>query len=134
MYILFLVYVMNSCYNGSILQQNIPNHAYVTKPVHQQIALFIFHFLFLCPSYCMSELIINVHYNKKVKVKLSCYMPWRHTGGERRYSTYSYLTSALDGVSSQHRALATLYPQGKNPQYPLGRRLGGPQSQSGRRR
>jgi hypothetical protein len=32
----------------------------------------------------------------KNKVKLSCYMPWRHMG-ERRYSPYSYLTSALGG-------------------------------------
>jgi hypothetical protein len=33
------------------------------------------------------------------KVKLSRYMPWRHMGGggERRYGSYSYLTSALDG-------------------------------------
>jgi hypothetical protein len=30
------------------------------------------------------------------KEKLSCYMPWRHMG-ERRYSSYSYLTSALNG-------------------------------------
>jgi hypothetical protein len=29
-------------------------------------------------------------------VKLSRYMPWRYMG-ERRYSSYSYLTSALDG-------------------------------------
>jgi hypothetical protein len=29
------------------------------------------------------------------KVKLSRYMPWRHMG-ERRYSSYSFLTSALD--------------------------------------
>jgi hypothetical protein len=34
-------------------------------------------------------------YGKK-KVKLSCYTPWRHME-ERRYSSYSYLTSALDG-------------------------------------
>jgi hypothetical protein len=30
------------------------------------------------------------------KVKLSCYMPWRYMG-ERRYSSDSYLTSALNG-------------------------------------
>jgi hypothetical protein len=38
------------------------------------------------------------------------------------------------GVSGQHHAPATLYPRGKNPQYPLGRRLGGPQSWSGHTR
>jgi hypothetical protein len=37
------------------------------------------------------------------------------------------------GVSGQHHALAALYPRGKDPRYPLYRRLGEPQSQSGRR-
>jgi hypothetical protein len=35
------------------------------------------------------------------------------------------------GVSGQRVALATLYPRGKDPRYPLLRRLGGPQSWSG---
>jgi hypothetical protein len=39
----------------------------------------------------------------------------------------SFLTSALDGVSGQCHASAALYPQGKDPRYPLDRRLGGPQ-------
>jgi hypothetical protein len=52
--------------------------------------------------------------------------------GDRRYSSYSFSTSAL-GVSSQHHAPAALYPRGKNPRYPLYRRLGGPQSRSGHR-
>jgi hypothetical protein len=30
-------------------------------------------------------------------------------------------------VSGQHHAPAALYPRGKDPQYPLDRRLGGPQ-------
>jgi hypothetical protein len=33
-------------------------------------------------------------------------------------------------VSGQHRAPTTLYPRGKDPRYPLDRRLGGPQSWS----
>jgi hypothetical protein len=53
--------------------------------------------------------------------------------GERRYSSYSFLTSALDGVSGQHHAPAALYPRGKDPRYPLYRRLGGPQSRSERK-
>jgi hypothetical protein len=59
----------------------------------------------------------------------------RHEGawGERMYSSYSFTTSALDGVSGQHHASATLYPRGKGPRYPLDRRLGGPQSRSGQR-
>jgi hypothetical protein len=31
------------------------------------------------------------------KVKQSRYTPWRRLGGERRYSSYSFWTSALDG-------------------------------------
>jgi hypothetical protein len=59
----------------------------------------------------------------------------RHGGawGERRFSSYSFLTSALERMSGQRHALAALYPWGKNPQYPLYRRLGGPQSRSGHR-
>jgi hypothetical protein len=44
---------------------------------------------------------------KKVKA-----VPLCHAGakGKRKYSSYSFLTSILDGVSGQHHALATLYP------------------------
>jgi hypothetical protein len=56
----------------------------------------------------------------QVKVKLSCY---HHAGdnGERIYSCYLCLTSALGGVSGQYHAPSTLYPW-----YLLRRRLGGP--------
>jgi hypothetical protein len=43
-----------------------------------------------------------------------------------------FLTSALAGVSDQFHAPATL-PREKSPRYPLDRKLGGPQSRSGRR-
>jgi hypothetical protein len=46
------------------------------------------------------------------------------------YSSTHSLTSALDKGSGQLHASAALVP-GKNPQYPLDRRLGGPQSRSG---
>jgi hypothetical protein len=36
-------------------------------------------------------------------------------------------------VSGQRQAPAALYPRGKDPRYPLDRRLGGPQSRSGQR-
>jgi hypothetical protein len=49
---------------------------------------------------------------------------------ERSYSSYSFTTSALDGVSDQRYALTALYPRIKDPPYPLGRRLGGPQSRA----
>jgi hypothetical protein len=40
----------------------------------------------------------------------------RHAGakGERKYSSYSFLTLTLDGVSGQRHALAALYPRGKD--------------------
>jgi hypothetical protein len=37
--------------------------------------------------------------------------------GERIYSSYSFKTSKLDGVSGQRHALAALYPRGKDSQY-----------------
>jgi hypothetical protein len=37
------------------------------------------------------------------------------------------------GVSGQRHATAALYPRGKDPRYPMYRRLGGPQSRSGHR-
>jgi hypothetical protein len=53
--------------------------------------------------------------------------------GERRYSFYSLLTSALEGGErSASRPGRALHP-GKEHWYPLYRRLGGPQSRSGRR-
>jgi hypothetical protein len=57
---------------------------------------------------------------------------WRR-GVERICSSYSFTTSALDGVSGQRHATAALHPRLKVPQYPLYRRLGGPQSQPGHR-
>jgi hypothetical protein len=40
-------------------------------------------------------------------------------GEEKRYSSYSFTTSALEGVSGQHHDPAALYPR-----YPLYRRMG----------
>jgi hypothetical protein len=61
-----------------------------------------------------------------LKLKLSYYTPWRSLG-ERMYSSYSFPVSAVD-ESSQSYAQAALSPRGKDPRYPLDRRLGGPQS------
>jgi hypothetical protein len=76
-----------------------------------------------------SLLLYYKHYERKIKVKrkMSHYMPWRRLE-ERRYSSYSFLTSTLDGVSGQRHALDTLYAW-----YQLERRLGGPQSWTGHR-
>jgi hypothetical protein len=51
----------------------------------------------------------------------------------RMYSSYSFTSSALDGVRGQRHALAALNPLGKGSRYPLDKRLGGPQSLCGPR-
>jgi hypothetical protein len=43
---------------------------------------------------------------------------------ERRYSFYSFLTSAIEGIIDQRHAPAALYRRGKDSRYPLDRRLG----------
>jgi hypothetical protein len=58
---------------------------------------------------------------------------WRRRG-ERRYSSYLFTTSALEGeVSGERHAPAALDHREKDPRYPLDRRLGGPHSRSGHR-
>jgi hypothetical protein len=44
--------------------------------------------------------------------------------GERRYCSYSFTTSALDGVNDQRHALAELYPREKEPRIPLAQEAG----------
>jgi hypothetical protein len=63
------------------------------------------------------------------KVKQSRYTPLRRLG-ERRYSSYSFTTSAEVGWVVSVTPGRTL-PPGNVPRYPLYRRLGGPQSRSG---
>jgi hypothetical protein len=67
---------------------------------------------------------------RKRKVKMSSY---RHVGAkrERMYSSYTFLTSVLDGVTWSAFRPGHALPLGNDPQYPLDRRLGGPQSWSG---
>jgi hypothetical protein len=50
-----------------------------------------------------------------------CSPATRHGGtwGERSYSSYSFSTSALDGVSGQRHAPAALLPPGKGPPVPI---------------
>jgi hypothetical protein len=56
----------------------------------------------------------------------------RHGGAwvKRKYSSYSFLTSALDGGEWSASRPGRALPRGKDPRYPLYRRLGGPQSRS----
>jgi hypothetical protein len=51
------------------------------------------------------------------KVKVFRYSPCRRYG-ETKYSFHEFLTSALDGVSGQHHALAALYPR-EDPLVPI---------------
>jgi hypothetical protein len=69
---------------------------------------------------------------REVQAKLSRYL---HADAkeERRYSSYSFLTSALDGCEWSASRPGRALPAGKNLRYPLDRRLGGPQSWSGHR-
>jgi hypothetical protein len=48
-------------------------------------------------------------------VKISPATSHGGTWGERKYSSYSFTTSALDGMSGQRHAPAALYPRGKDP-------------------
>jgi hypothetical protein len=55
--------------------------------------------------------------------------------GKKKYSSYSFLISAIDGVSGQHRVTPRLCftPGKKTPRCPLYKRLGWPQNRSRRR-
>jgi hypothetical protein len=53
--------------------------------------------------------------------------------GERMYSAYSFTTSALDRGEWLASRPGRVLPRGKDPRYPLYRRLAGPQSWSGHR-
>jgi hypothetical protein len=64
----------------------------------------------------------------KLTAKPSHYTPRRRLG-ERRYSSYSFLTLALDGGEWPASYPGCTLPAGKGPRYALDRRLDGPQSQ-----
>jgi hypothetical protein len=61
--------------------------------------------------------------------------PATYHGGAwgKRYSSYSFLTSALDGGEWSASRPGRALPRGKDPRHQLYRRLDGPQSWSGRR-
>jgi hypothetical protein len=61
-----------------------------------------------------------------LKLKLSYYTPWRRLG-ERKYSSYSFLTSTLDGVSDQRHAPAALLAPGERTAIPIGRKAWAPE-------
>jgi hypothetical protein len=57
------------------------------------------------------------------KVKLSRYTPWRRLG-ERRYSSYSFPTSALDGGEWSASRPGRALPPGKGTPVPTGQEAG----------
>jgi hypothetical protein len=69
------------------------------------------------------------------KIKKQSSPTTRHGGAwrERRYNSYSFLTSALDGGEWPASRPDHTLPRRKELRYPLYRRLGGPQSRSGHR-
>jgi hypothetical protein len=84
----------------------------------------------------MSELIQNAAAkNTKKHAKLSRETPWRHLGW-RRYSSYTFLISAIDGgewsVSITPRPYFT--PAERIPRYPSDRKRRRHQKETGRRR
>jgi hypothetical protein len=66
------------------------------------------------------------------KVNWSRCTSWRRMWWEE-YSSDSFLTSALDGGEWSASRPGRANPRGKDRRYPMYRRLGGPQSRSGRR-
>jgi hypothetical protein len=62
--------------------------------------------------------------NKKKRVKLSHYKPWMRLGGERRYSSYSFSTLALDGGERSASCPSRALPPGKGPPVPIGQEAG----------
>jgi hypothetical protein len=76
--------------------------------------------------------VLNMRRNGDIKLKLSHYTP-EGAWGDRRYSSYSFLTSALDGGDRSALLPGRTLARGKDPRYPLDRRLSGPRSRSGHR-
>jgi hypothetical protein len=60
---------------------------------------------------------------KKVKVKQSRYTPWRSLE-EMRYSSYSFMTSALDGCEWSASCPSRALPPGTGPLVPIAQEAG----------
>jgi hypothetical protein len=65
------------------------------------------------------------------KVKQSRYMPWRRLGGEEVLLLLIHDLGTRWGWVVSITPRPCFYSRGKDPRYPLDRRLGGPQSRSG---
>jgi hypothetical protein len=82
----------------------------------------------------LSSKLIELGLNFSLIVQQRKAVPLCHAGtkGDRKYSSYSFLTLALMRVSGERHARAVLYPRERTPDI-MDRRLGGPQSWSGHR-
>jgi hypothetical protein len=72
----------------------------------------------------MHEIAIRVKKSFKLKLTVKLYL-YAGDKGERKYSSYSFMTWALDGVSGQRHAPVLSLPTEKDHRYPLDRRLVG---------
>jgi hypothetical protein len=104
---------------------------------------YVFHFHPL-PCLCLHPFDTTNQESKRIIKRADCCITvnkskscptTRHEGAwaERRYSSYSFSTSALDRGEWTASRPAALYRRGKDPRYPLYRRLGGLQSRYGHR-
>jgi hypothetical protein len=85
-------------------------------------------------GFCSMELVIR-YITFKVKVKLSLWLTKHHA--MKAYWRSGGIAPRILDLGTRWRRVVSftprpLYPQGKSPWYPLDRRLGGPQSRSGR--
>jgi hypothetical protein len=75
----------------------------------------------ICTTWSVIKSCVFYIYGSCMTLSFFCSPATRHGGawGERRYSSYSFSTSALDGVSGQRHAPAALLPPGKGPPVPI---------------
>jgi hypothetical protein len=114
-----------------------PNHSLICISRHLSHHCQNWHSVFLHRTdtaliqSCMIDIVYYTRSTSKVKLPCTCHAGSKGRGGTAR--THSWPRHWM-GVSGQHRAAFTVfYPQGRDPQNPLDRRLGEPQSFSGHR-
>jgi hypothetical protein len=99
----------------TIVTQNLFNHTHTHTQSHKQYPLYTFMSVSLYGP-CFTNAIATDGSERK-KVKWSLYTPWRRLGN-RRYSSYSFLTSALEGGEWSASCSGRALPPGKEPPVP----------------
>jgi hypothetical protein len=105
------------------LQRDQVSHRYKTRLRIRPSCILIFIFCIKRDTLDSYEVKINLSLRLTKHHAMKTYWEWRYS------STYDLGARLRWVVSFTPRSL---YPQGKKPQFPLVRRLGGPQSRSGR--